>query len=167
MAKMDTSGVHVWLVLWKACRAVEAHALHSIESLGLCQSDFAVLELLLHKGPMPVNALGKKVLLTSGSCTTAVDRLEARGLVERTWGQEDRRVCLVCLTPAGRRLITGAFGDHARAMERAAAGLARAERETLLTLLKKLGLTAQAAMENEVHMPPAHSGLKQRISTTR
>src|SRR6266516_998612 len=77
------SGVHVFLVLWKAARAVEAYAEKSISQLEMCGSDFAVLEALLHKGPLPVNEIGKKVLLTSGLITVAVDRLETKGLVER------------------------------------------------------------------------------------
>lgn len=147
MAKADTSGVHVWLVLWKATSAIEAHALQSIDALGMCPSDFAVLEALLHKGPLPVNAIGKKVLLTSGSSTTAVDRLEKRKLVERKWGHTDRRVCLVQLTASGRRLISKAFADHAETMECAAKGLTRQERETLLVLLKKIGLRAQNLLD--------------------
>ncbi|MEO6183994.1 MAG: MarR family transcriptional regulator [Verrucomicrobiota bacterium] len=149
MAKANTSGVHVWLVLWKATSAIEAHALLSIDALAICPSDFAVLEALLHKGPLPVNAIGKKVLLTSGSSTTAVDRLEKRKLVERKWGHEDRRVCLVHLTASGRHLIAKAFSDHAETMERAAQGLTRQERETLLVLLKKLGLRAQNLLSED------------------
>jgi len=60
-------GVHVFLVLWKAAHAVQAYAEKSILELEMCGSDFAVLEALLHKGPLPVNEIGKKVLLTSGS----------------------------------------------------------------------------------------------------
>src|SRR5687767_3338175 len=85
------SGVHVFLVLWKAARAVEAYAENSVSQLELCGSDFAVLEALLHKGPLPVNEIGKKVLLTSGSITSAVDRLENKALVERRAHQTDRR----------------------------------------------------------------------------
>src|SRR5919204_4654074 len=85
------SGVHVWLVLWKAAQAVEAYAKKSIEHLELCGSDFAVLEALLHKGALPVNEIGRKVLLTSGSITVAVDRLETKGLVERRASSTDRR----------------------------------------------------------------------------
>jgi MarR family transcriptional regulator, 2-MHQ and catechol-resistance regulon repressor len=157
MAKVDTSGVHVWLVLWKATSAIEAHALQSIDTLGICPSDFAVLEALLHKGPLPVNAIGKKVLLTSGSSTTAVDRLEKRKLVERKWGHEDRRVCLVHLTAPGRRLIGKAFADHAETMERAAQGLTRQERETLLVLLKKLGMRAQGLLSEDVPKLPVQN----------
>ena len=72
----QTSGIHLWLVLWKAFYALQARAMADIECLGLCLSDFAILELLLQKGPMPVNEIGCKVKLTSGSITVAIDRLE-------------------------------------------------------------------------------------------
>src|SRR4051794_29135562 len=87
----DTSATHVWLVLWKASRAVEQNAVNSVAALGLGLSDFAVLEVLLHAGPQTVNVIGRKVLLTSGSITTAIDRLEARKLVCRTSHPEDKR----------------------------------------------------------------------------
>ena len=140
----DTSGVHVWLVLWKATRAVEAHALRSIDALGICRSDFAILEALLHKGAQPIHVIGKKILLTSGSLTTAVDRLEKKALVERRWEHDDRRVCEVHLTPNGRRLIARAFRDHAAALESATAGVNPSERRQLLGLLKKLGFHAES-----------------------
>src|SRR5712664_2385604 len=115
------SGVHVFLVLWKAARAVQTYAEKSIAELALCGSDFGVLEALLHKGPLPVNEIGKKILLTSGSITVAVDRLEKRGLVERRAHGTDRRARIVHLTREGRKLITRAYAQHARDMERLAA----------------------------------------------
>ena len=142
------SGVHVFLVLWKAARAVETYAENSIAELEMCGSDFAVLEALLHKGPLPINEIGKKVLLTSGSITVAVDRLESKGMVERRASGSDRRARIVHLTKAGRELITRIYADHASDMERlAAASLSRAERETLIRLLKKIGYEAAARRE--------------------
>src|SRR5437868_6397410 len=79
----DTSGTHVWLVLMKAHRALQRLATHSIESADVGLSDFAVMEMLLHKGPQPVNEIGRRIELTSGAITTAVDRLESRRLVTR------------------------------------------------------------------------------------
>src|SRR5712692_8134164 len=67
--------------LWKAAPAIEQNAIRSGSALGLGRSDFAVLEVLLHKGPQPVNIIGRKVLLTSGSITAAVDRLQSRKLL--------------------------------------------------------------------------------------
>jgi MarR family transcriptional regulator, 2-MHQ and catechol-resistance regulon repressor len=142
----DTSGAHLWLVLWKATSALEDHALQSIENLAICQSDFAVLEFLHRKGLQPVNIIGRKILLTSGSITTAIDRLEKRSFVERKWEHEDRRVCLVDLTATGKKFIQAAFRDHASAMEKAAGGLSPEERGILLKLLKKLGHNARALL---------------------
>lgn len=141
---MDLSGVHLWLVLWKAYQSCHAAAVQSIESAELCYSDFAVLECLLHKGPTAVNTIGQKVALTSGSITTAVDRLESRGLVERQASASDRRSKIVKLTPAGRALITREFQRHRKDMEKVAGALSDKERAQLLQLLRKIGLSAHA-----------------------
>jgi MarR family 2-MHQ and catechol resistance regulon transcriptional repressor len=142
------SGVHVFLVLWKAASAAQAYAEKSISELEMCSSDFAVLEALLHKGPLPVNEIGKKVQLTSGSITVAVDRLEKKGLVERRAHGTDRRARIVHLTKAGRKVITRIYADHAADMERLAfASLTKAERRTLISLLKKIGYEAAGALE--------------------
>ena len=141
------SGVHLWLVLMKAHRALARHASKSIEPSGLGQSDFAVLEVLLSKGPLRVNDIGRRVELTSGAITTAVDRLEARGLVAREHDDADRRTRVVRLTPAGRAHISGIFAQHAAALEAASSGLTKAERKTLIALLKKLGIAAEGIPE--------------------
>ena len=141
---METTGIHLWLVLWKAYQALLCHAERHIHSLGLGFSDFAVLEVLLHKGPAPVNTIGERVHLTSGSITAAIDRLERKSLVARGADPSDRRARVVHLTKAGRTLIESAFRDHAAAMEAAASGLSAAERGAAVALLKKLGLSARA-----------------------
>lgn len=146
----DGTGVHVFLVMWKAVHAVETYAQRSIAELEMCGSDFAVLDALLHKGPLPVNELGKKVLLTSGSITVAVDRLESKALVERRASGTDRRAKIVHLTKAGKELIARVYADHAEDMERlASASLTKAERETLIRLLKKIGYEAAGKFREE------------------
>lgn len=142
MPEEDTSGVHVWLVVWKAFQALQGVAHGDIARYGLCLTDFGILEILLHKGPMPVNAIGAKLGLTSGTMTTAVGRLETRGFVVRTASESDRRVTLVSLTGEGRGFIEAAFTEHAEVMESAARGLGAADRARLLRLLKRLGKTA-------------------------
>ena len=142
-AQTDTSGVHVWLVLWKAYSALAYYAEQSIRALGIIQSDFRVLEALLHKGPLPVNTLAPLVQLTSGSISVAVDRLEAKELVKRQPDKEDRRKIIVLLTPKGRALIAKAFAVHAEAMEKATEGLSKPERAEIIFLLKKLGKHAR------------------------
>ena len=141
-------GMHVWLVLWKAYRAMEAVDKKSISSLGLgCISDFALLEHLLSKGAAPVNTIGKKIGLTSGSITAAVDRAETKKWVTRLPDPEDRRVVRIDLTGDGRHVIAESLQKHAAVLEEAAAALSAEERSTLIRLLKKIGYHAEK-MEN-------------------
>ena len=142
----DAKAVRVWLILWKAAHAIERNAAASAAASGLGLSEFAVLEALLHKGPLPVNVIGKKVLLKSGSITAAVDRLEKRKLVRRAAAADDRRARMVQLTDAGRELIEEAFRRHEADMEQTLAVLKSAERIELVRLLKKAGLWAEARL---------------------
>ena len=137
--KQDLTGVHLWLVFMKAFQALLPHAAGSIQRTELGDSDFRVLEVLLNKGPLPVNTIGPKVWLTPGSISVAVDRLVRKGLVSRKDHPDDRRVRRVELTPKGRVLITRGFGEHAATMEDVADVRSKNERLTLLRLLKKLG----------------------------
>jgi MarR family 2-MHQ and catechol resistance regulon transcriptional repressor len=146
---MDSSGTHLWLVLSKAHRALRGHAERSLEGIDMCLSDFAILELLLNRGPQPVNTLGQRIQLTSGSVTTAVDRLEERGLVARSSDATDRRSRIVSLTPDGTKCIGEIFGHHRDAMDRAAGGLTKGERATLIQLVKKLGRSAEERFKEQ------------------
>lgn len=117
----------------------------SIRQAGFASlSDFAVLEVLLHKGPLPVNTIGEKVMLTSGSITTAVQRLEKKGLVQRERSTTDARVVEVCLTESGRSLIESAFAEHAIELERLFECLDASERTAFADLMRKVGQRASS-----------------------
>ena len=138
---------HVWLVMMKAMRALTKYAAAGIEETGLGLSDFGVLEILLHKGPLPVNTIGPIVDLTPGSISIAVDRLFAKGLVSRVESAEDRRVRIVALTARGKALIDSAFRKHSGQMRKAFAELSPEELRALEAALKKVGKRAATLME--------------------
>jgi MarR family transcriptional regulator, 2-MHQ and catechol-resistance regulon repressor len=142
------SGVHIWLIVMKAFQSMSAYTARALDGSGLGDSDFRVLEALLHKGPLPVNVIGPKVFLTPGSISTAVDRLHERGLVSRTESKTDRRVRVVDLTREGRALIEGVFRVHAKDMEKLAEVLTPAERIHLVKALKKLGKHARDVLDD-------------------
>lgn len=145
MRKVDNEikGVYVWLILLKAFDAISAQATRSLRDSGLGESDFRVLEALLHKGPLPVNTIGPKVHLTPGSISVAVDRLYEKGLVSRIDSEHDRRVRIVDLTGPGRTLIRRVFKKHEAEMEALMEPLTQAERAELTGLLKKIGKRAE------------------------
>jgi MarR family 2-MHQ and catechol resistance regulon transcriptional repressor len=145
----DTSGTHLWLIMMKAHRALEQLALASIAAFDVGLSDFGVMELLLHKGPQPVNEIGRRIGLTSGSITTAVDRLESCGWVTRRSHPTDRRARVVCLTARGKQRAASLFAGHKQVMDGVGTALTAGERAALIRLLKKLGLAAEARMEDQ------------------
>jgi MarR family 2-MHQ and catechol resistance regulon transcriptional repressor len=136
------SGTQLWLVLIKAYHSLLGFTEHTLKDSGLGDSEFRILEALLHKGPMPVNTIGPKVFLTPGSISVAVDRLLKRGLVTRTNSSEDRRVRVVDLTTTGRSLIEKVFAAHSRQVDRLADVLSPKERRQIARGLKAFGRAA-------------------------
>ena len=142
------TGSHIRLVLGRAAKAVERIDRASIAGTGLNASDFGILEVLLHKGPLPINTIGKKILLTSGSMTAAANRLTEKGLIERIQDPADGRSFYLHPTTSGLRLIKTAYEKHARNLETIAVALTPEERSELVRLLKKIGLHADGVEIN-------------------
>lgn len=137
------SAPRLWLVLARAYGSVSAYAERCVTAQGLCLSDFMVLEALLHKGPLTITAIGSRVLLASASMTSAIDRLEDRGLVHRLSSEEDRRVRIVALTREGSEFIAKVYAQHEADLEFITSEFSAAERKSLYDGLKKLGMAAK------------------------
>lgn len=139
-----TTVAHIRLVLWKAAKAIEKVDRASIAGTGLQLSEFTIMEVLKHKGPLAITAIGDKVLLTSGSMTAAINRLERKGYVRRRRDANDGRRYHVQLTEVGKAIIDKAYARHAANLERVAEALNPTERATLVRLLKTIGRRAEA-----------------------
>ena len=139
----------LWLVILKSYRALSLLAEQSIANTGLCLTDFAALEALLHKGPLTISQIQEKVRLASGSMTAAVDRLEKLGLVVRKSSPSDRRARVVELTAKGQRLAASSFERHAKDIEALMSVLSDREMEQLYGSLKKLGLRAAEKLDRQ------------------
>src|SRR5246127_2771975 len=144
MEKNSRDPVHCWLVLLKAFQAVSKYLYAGLAETGIDDTDFRILEVLLNKGPLPVNTIGPKVFLTPGSISTAVDRLVERGLVSRVESPDDRRVRLVSLAPKGKKLIAPIFRKHAAEIRKVFADASPKELQALETTLKKIGKRAES-----------------------
>src|SRR5271167_508460 len=124
----NVTAPRLWLVLARAYHSIREYIEGSVTAQGLILSDFMVLEVLLHKGPLTISVIGEKVLLASASMTTAIDRLEKRGLLRRTICNSDRRIRLVELTPEGKSFIEEIYARHEKDLEHVTAGLSDTER---------------------------------------
>jgi MarR family transcriptional regulator, 2-MHQ and catechol-resistance regulon repressor len=145
--KTRTDAPGLWIVLLRSFRALNHIAEKSISDTGLGLTEFAMLEALLHKGPLTIGEIQSKVPLALGSMTAVVDRLERRGLILRTPSAADRRARVLKLSPEGRAAVKEAFRRHAADLESAMAVLTQREKRQLRALLKKLGRFAAAAEE--------------------
>jgi MarR family transcriptional regulator, 2-MHQ and catechol-resistance regulon repressor len=133
----------LWVVLNRAGRAISDRLRWSVEQHDLSLSEFGVLEVLYSKGRMLVGEVGDKILLTSGSTTYVIDKLEARGLVLRRPCPGDRRALHVELTEKGQELISRIFPQHAEQVRQALGGLTPEEQKIATAMLKRMGRSAE------------------------
>jgi len=147
--KNQPDTLHAWLIVLKAWQSMSRYVLPALAREGLGESDFRVLEILLHKGPMPVNAIGPKVYLNPGSVSVAVDRLYKKGFVNRVECSEDRRVRTVSLTEKGRQMFVPLFRRHTALIKRAFQDVSSEELEQLEVALKKIGKRAESLAEKK------------------
>jgi len=137
------TALQLWVILTRALRSIEQPLHRQVEAHGLTLTEFAVLEALLHKGPLPMGVIGEKILLTSGSTTYVIDKLEQRGLLQRRRCTDDRRVLHVDLTDDGRALIEAVFPEHAQLIRTLTEGLSTNEQGHVADQLKRLGRFAE------------------------
>ena len=115
----------------------------SILPKGLCESDLSILERLARKGACPVNALARQVGLTSGSMTSAVQRLHRRGLVETRRDLEDKRVVWVSVTPEAEEIVKRFSESRGEVLEQVFHKWSERERSVLMNLLRRVRKDAE------------------------
>jgi MarR family 2-MHQ and catechol resistance regulon transcriptional repressor len=150
-SKSPPEALHAWLIMLKTWHSMYRYVLPTLLLEGVGESDFRVLEVLLHKGPMPVNAIGPKVYLNPGSVSVAVDRLYQKGFVSRTESSRDRRVRTVSLTEKGRQMFVPLFRRHTALIQRAFRAVSSEELQQLALILKKIGKRAESLAEKKGH----------------
>ncbi|HEU4585007.1 MAG TPA: MarR family transcriptional regulator [Gemmatimonadaceae bacterium] len=141
-ASAEDTALKLWVVLARAQLAVARHAEADVARHGLTLAEFAILEVLYHRGPLLLGEVQRKILVSSGGVTYLVDRLAGKGLVERRECTHDRRARYAALTAAGERLVARIFPEHAKEIARAVSGLSKDEQQRAITLLRKLGISA-------------------------
>jgi MarR family 2-MHQ and catechol resistance regulon transcriptional repressor len=139
--------LELFIVLSRAYNSIMELAEKDIRSYGLNPTEFAVLELLYHKGPQALQQIGAKILLSSGSITYVVDKLEQKGYLTRRPCMEDRRITYAEISEKGNEWMSQIFPLHEKVIHNAVAGLTPEETEVVIRLLKKLGMHANSRLE--------------------
>jgi len=124
--------------LARCFQAFEAYSGAHVRGLGLTPAQFDIVATLGNTPGMSFKELGERTLITKGTLTGVVDRLEAQRLVRRSASPEDGRSMIVSLTPAGERLFEKAFDAHLAHLGRALGGLAPAQLQRIESALRSL-----------------------------
>jgi DNA-binding MarR family transcriptional regulator len=138
---LDTEPLHVLSRVSRLARHLDrarraVFAAHDMESW-----EFDVLTALRRNGPpyeLSPGRLLRATLVTSGTMTNRIDRLESAGLVKRNPDPQDRRGVLVRLTDAGRTRVDTAFNDLIDRERHLLGSLTPDDRRTLADLLRSL-----------------------------
>lgn len=138
----------VWVVINRAVSTLQKIAAADVRRRGFNLTEWGVLEYLFHKGAQPLAKVGREILITSGSVTYVIDKLETKGLIERIPCESDRRVIYASLTEKGRALMAQEFPGHAAVIHDFLSPLDGQEQEQLKSLMKRIGLSASATLES-------------------
>ena len=140
----SSAALRLWVIMSRAHSAIAAHAAADVARHGLTLAEFGILEALYHRGPMLLGEVQRRILVSSGGITFLVDRLTAKGLVERRTCHEDRRARYAALTPAGTQLVERIFPEHAAVITQVMEGLSVDDQSTAADMMRALGLFAAA-----------------------
>ena len=133
-----------FVVFMRASQSVQDRIKRDILNYGVNPSEFAVLEVLYHKGKQTIQQIGQKVLLASGSMTYVLDKLEQKGLVKREDCPNDRRATYAVITNQGISFMEDIFPQHQEVIEQIFGVLNEQENKEMIDLIKKIGYQAKA-----------------------
>lgn len=139
----QAASLKLFVVLSKAYKAIMEQAIKDMKRHGLTPTEFMIMEIIYHKGKVPLQQFADKILMTSGSITYNIDKLADKELLRRVPCQEDRRVTFAEITDQGKQLFDRIFPVHAEAIHAAMEGLGLEDKQAATELLKRLGKAAQ------------------------
>ncbi len=145
--KKEVLSLNSYIKLIRAAEAINYRMNTELSKSNLTESQFGVLEALLHLGPLCQKELGSKLLKSGGNITMVIDNLEKRGLVKRERGEKDRRFFSIHLTRQGKNLIEKLFPLHLNYIVEQMDVLSEEEHLKLQKLCKKIGLKEEKEAE--------------------
>jgi len=134
----------------RSYQALEQGVRPQLAGQGLAMTEFAVLEVLYHKGALPLGEIRDRILVTGASTTYVVKKLETRGLMRRRTSAEDQRIVFGELTPKGRALLDAVFPAHVARLRQIMACLSVAEKRAAARLLRRLSQHARRTIGERV-----------------
>lgn len=126
-------------ILFRATNTIEKIVMSDVAQYGLNASEFGALEVLYHKGPLPVQTICDKVLIASSSMSYVIENLIKKNYIVKVKNEYDKRIHIVHLTETGKLLMDTIYPKHVSHLRDTINVLNNDEERLLQNLLKKLG----------------------------
>jgi len=139
-SKKTVDALNSYIKLIRSAESLNSKISLVLSNHGLTESQFGVLDSLLHLGPMKQKEIGKKILKSSGNITMVINNLEKRELVQRRKGDKDKRQFIIHLTPKGRNNIQELLPHIVKKIKKHFEILTKEEQKELQRLCKIVGL---------------------------
>ncbi|MGG0177804.1 MarR family winged helix-turn-helix transcriptional regulator [Gottfriedia acidiceleris] len=127
-----------FLILMQTSKAIHDRIKEEMSKYKLGITEFSVLEVLYQKGKQTIQQIGNSILVSSGSMTYVIDKLEQRGLLCRSDCPNDRRAIHVSLTDDGNNFMNEIMPKYNELIKNMFDSLDFNENETFVKLLRKV-----------------------------
>ncbi|WP_371380950.1 MarR family winged helix-turn-helix transcriptional regulator [Sporomusa aerivorans] len=148
----NRQATRLYIALTRTYKKILAMDLRNIDSYGLNPTEFGVLEFLFNKGTHPLQQIGSHILITSGTITYVIDKLEKKGMIVRKPCEKDRRIIYAEITETGKQKMFEILPGHYQAIAQALSGLTSEEKEQAITLLKKISFSIEEGSLNQISL---------------
>jgi len=139
-SKKTTEALNSYIKLIRSAESLSSKINLELSKYGLTESQFGVLDALLHLGPMKHKEIGKKILKSGGNITMVINNLERRELVQRKREEQDKRQFIIHLTSKGKNKILETLPHISKSIKKHFEILGKEEQRELQRLCKIVGL---------------------------
>lgn len=127
-----------FLLLMQTSKAIQERIRDEMSKHKLSITEFSVLEVLFYQGKQTIQQIGNRILISSGSMTYVIDKLEQKGIIKRNDCRVDRRVIHITLTAEGMKMMENIMPQYKEMVDSFFGELTVEESEVLVNSLKKV-----------------------------
>lgn len=128
----------LFLLLMQTSKAIQERIRDEMSQNNLSITEFSVLEVLFFQGKQTIQQIANRILISSGSMTYVIDKLEQKGIIKRNDCNEDRRVIHITLTAEGMEIMEKIMPEHQEMIHYIFGSLTEDESQVMVDCLKKL-----------------------------
>ncbi|WP_020006298.1 MarR family winged helix-turn-helix transcriptional regulator [Salinicoccus albus] len=139
--------INAFTVFMKSSASVEKLIKQDFLKKEINLNEYAILELLYHKGDQPIQSIGRKILMGGGSITYVIDKIEDKGFLYRKPCEEDRRKMFACITETGKAYMDQRVVEQEALINTIFDEWDDDEVENAIQLLKRVGIHAESLLK--------------------